>query len=101
MKLYNIKKKSPEEFYKQRMVARMAGGWRVVEDTKWYTDIRRNNTSAGSHFIITLIFIIMGAIIYWATRDYFSMVAILPVIANWAYYRLAREEQRVLKSIRQ
>ena len=101
MRTIKINKKSQEDYYKQRMVAHMAGGWRVQDDTKWYTDIRRNKTNVGTHVLLTLVMMLTGAFIYYVTKSNFPLVGILPVLANWALYRLAREEKRILKSIRQ
>jgi len=65
--------------YTNQMTALTAGGWDIDEDTKWYTDFKKDNTNLLFH------------------------VFLLPTlgIGNVIYYYLALQKKRVLKPIKQ
>ena len=80
MKAIIIKEKTPENYYKQRMVAHLAGGWEVKKETKWYTDIVKNDSSYVVHFLLLFC---------------------APIIGNYIYDKMSSKTKRILKSIRQ
>ena len=59
------------DFYNIKIAALLADGWEIKDDSEWYTDMKKDTSTFGWHFIIFFVFPIVGNILYevYATKN--------------------------------